>query len=312
MKVLFVFLLIAASSAFQYEFTDGPTAEDFIKGFLDGIGETKSFDDIKKCIKDAEIVIKKIYQAFELIMKFTIDDIIKGLTQLFSAVKELFDVLDACKTGYDVLEKLITAITEADSAVVLQKFMKNIFVYISLVTEAVKCFTAETYECAGKNFGLILKGLFLSDVLESEVMRLSESAAIDFLQGFIEGLGGHFDINQFKNCIKDFKIVFDAIKKAFEAFKTGKFDKIVEGVKNLVKAVKALVDDLKICAKDVEIVKELIKALQNINIGKIAKKLFANLFDVIEIVTETIPCFATKDFKCVGKGFGSIIKIALF
>lgn len=310
MKGLFVFLLVVASSA--YQFGDGPTAEDFVKGFLEGIGEIKSFEDIKKCIKDAEVVIDKIHQAVQLIMNFTFEDIVKGFTQLVTAVKEFFNVIETCKTGYDILDKLITAIYEADFSIVMQKFMANLFTYIGHLTQIANCFAAETYECAGKAIGQILKGLFLPKALESELMRLPESDAMDFLQGFIGGLGGHFDINQFKNCGKDFKIVFDTIKKAFEAFKTMDFGKVVEGVKDLIKAVKQLVEDLKICAKDVEIVKKLIKALQNIDINKIAKKIFADIFSVVMIVTETIPCFGKKNFKCIGKGFGSIVKIALF
>jgi len=306
MKALLVFLVIAAVSANEVTFGDGPTAEDFVKGFLNGIGEKKDPGDLIKCAHKVEELIMKIHEALELILTFEIPNIIKGVTQLISAVRELNELIRPCSEGYETLKQLFFAIADADIFKVVQIIIQKSVTLMFYIINAITCYNEDKYDCLGKNLGTILKEIFLAKI------NGEESNPIAFLKGFIEGLGGHFNEDDFKNCVKDFQNLFEAIKKAFEAIKTKKLDKIIEGVKILIGAVTTLVNDLKICAKDVEIIKKLIKALSNIDIGKIARKLLLHIVQVIGIITKTAPCFASKDFYCVGFGFGAMIKLAVF
>lgn len=314
MKALLAFLLIAAVTATEfrvdsYDFTDGPTAADFLKGFVKGIGETKDVDDLLKCVTGLEEIIDKIYDGISDIMKLTFEDIIKGFTKIMAAVQEFNGVLEKCSSGYTILEKLFDAIVNADFGKILQKFTGNLFIYIGYITNAFSCFAADTYECAGLNIGLLLKGLFLSEVLDPTMERIK---ALDFVKGFIEGLGGSFKEEDFEPCIKDVQAIVDGIKAAFEAIKTADFQKIFEGIRIIIQAAKQLSNDLEKCAKNVEVIIKLIEALKNINFQKIAMKIVGSIGPIIELITETIPCFATEDFYCIGKGFGRFLKIALF
>lgn len=314
MKAILAFLLIAAVTATEfkgisYDLTDGPTAVDFMRGFLKGIGETKNIDELLKCVTGLEEIIKKINDGINDIMKLTFEDIIKGFNKIMGAMVELGSVLEKCAMGYDTLEKLITAIINADFGKVLQKLMSNMFTYIAYFTNAYNCFIAETYECAGLNIGSILKGLFLSEVLDATMERVM---ALDFLKGFVEGLGGSFRKEDFEACIKDMQTIIDAIKAAFDAIKTGNFQKIFEGVKMIIQATKQLVYDLEKCTKNVKVIVKLIEALKNIDIQKISMKIIGHIIPIIQLITSTLPCFATQDFYCIGKGLGSFLKIALF
>lgn len=303
MKALLVFLIIAAVSANEFTVTDGPTAEDFIKGFLKGIGDKKSPDDMIKCLHKVEEIVTKIHEALELIFTFNIQNIIKGVTQLLPAIRELDDAIKPCAQGYETLEKLFNAIINADFNKII--FQKSI-IFMGYIGNAISCFKDGKYECVGKNLGTVLKEIFLNSGL------VEAPDGLAFLKGFVEGLGSHFDVNQFKNCVKDFKTLFDAIKQAFEALKSGKLDKIIIGVTVLIDAAKTLINDLKTCAKDAEIVKKLIKALSDINILKIARKLLLHITEVISITVKTVPCFANSDYHCIGFGFGAMLKLALF
>jgi len=306
MKALLVFLVIAAVSAHELTLNDGPTPENFIKGFLSGIGERKSPDDLIKCLHKVEEVIAKIHAALELILSFEIQNIIKGVTQLIAAVKELNEVVKPCSEGYETLRQLFYAIANAEIHKIVQIIIQKSMTLMFYLIAGINCYKDGQYECLGKNLGAILKEIFLAKI------DIEGSDGMAFLKGFVEGLGGHFDENQFKNCVKDFQHLFEAIKKAFEAIKTKKLDKIIEGVIILIGAVRTLVDDLKICAKDVEIIKKLINALSNIDVRKIATKLLLHIGQVIGIITKTAPCFASKNYYCIGHGFGSMIKLALF
>jgi hypothetical protein len=313
MKAIFVFLVIAAVTASEirvesFDFTDGPTAQDFVKGFLTGIGETKSIDDMLKCVHSVEVVIRKIYEALELIKKLTFDNIVKGVTQLLAAVKELSDAVKPCSTGYIVLEKLIAAVINANYEKVLQKILQNSFLFIGYISNVISCFKEDQYECVGKYFGMILKSLFLSDVFGRPT---TEIEALDFLRGFLEGLGGKFDDKNFEKCVKDFQEIITAIKTAFEAIIHGKISEIIKGITIIIQATKQLLNDIESCTKDVEVIKKLIQAIINFDLMKTAWKIVSHLVTVIEVITKTIPCFGSHDYYCIGKGFGSFLKIAL-
>lgn len=309
MKALLVFLLIAAVSANEFTVSNNSIAVDFIKGFLEGLGEQKAADEILKCVTNIEGILNEVYEAIQLIMKLTFQDIVNGVTKLIAAITKFNQVIEPCSKGYEVVEKLIAAIYNADFNKVLQKFTANMIALIGHITAAAGCFSSGNYKCAGSNIGTILKLLFLSETFDEATKKIH---ALDFLKGFIAGLGGNFNEKDFEPCVKDVEAICAAIKEAFDAIITGNFNKILEGVGKLIQAAKQLMNDIKSCAKGVEVIQKLIEAIVNIDILKVATKIIANFGKIVDIISTTVPCFTSGDYYCIGKGFGSLLKTLLF
>jgi len=312
MKAILVFLLIAAVSANEikveiFEFRDGPTALDFLRGFLEAIDEKKSLDDMILCVKSVEEVIHKIIDALEIIKELDFKRIVEGITKLLAALKELSEAVKPCSEGYLVLQKLIKAIYNADFQKVLQKLLQNSLQLISFISTAIGCFQTKEFECSGKNIGKILKTLFLTSIYRKDIAEID---ALDFIKGFLEGLGGKSDDKDLDKCIKDIEDLIEAIGKAFDAIRRGDIQGIKEGLKLIIQITKKFVEDLQHCTKD-EIIQKLIKAIINFDLMATVWKIVSHLPKIIAIINKTLGCFETENYHCIGHGFGSFLKIAL-
>ena len=177
MKIIAVFLLIAAVTAGTINpepiLSEEDPIEEFVKGFLMGIGETKSIDDLMKCIKEIESIIANIQEAFILIKTMTIENIIKGINKLIEAVQNFTEMIKPCSTGYKVLEKLIIAIANTDISKIIQKLLNNITKILSIITSGIACIKDKEYRCIGKQIGALLKVLLL-DEAEAEAFRFEK------------------------------------------------------------------------------------------------------------------------------------------
>eukprot|EP00826_Nyctotherus_ovalis_P019823 TRINITY_DN1615_c0_g5_i1.p1 TRINITY_DN1615_c0_g5~~TRINITY_DN1615_c0_g5_i1.p1 ORF type:complete len:325 (-),score=49.02 TRINITY_DN1615_c0_g5_i1:157-1107(-) len=316
MRVLLIFLL--TSVAFTQEFStpqdsfhleDGPTAHDFFKGLAETLGEAKDTRELVKCMKNFEEIVGRIFDAVELILNFDFLDVIQGVNDLIAALKELEAVVKPCVKNYPVFTKLISDISNATLNDIMNKILRKKFIFIGYATSAFECFCNDLYECVGRCTGMIFKLLFPSTNLHEDAEGLD---AVEFLKGFIEGLGGSFDINKFRTCLKDFQHLYEAIKRAFEALKTKQIGQIIQGVAILIAVAKQLVDDLRVCAQGVEVVRRLIEALANVSAMKVAVKLLMNFTEVYAVIARTAPCFASENYRCIGIGLGMILKLALF
>eukprot|EP00826_Nyctotherus_ovalis_P047082 TRINITY_DN5371_c0_g1_i1.p1 TRINITY_DN5371_c0_g1~~TRINITY_DN5371_c0_g1_i1.p1 ORF type:complete len:170 (-),score=56.05 TRINITY_DN5371_c0_g1_i1:102-611(-) len=165
MKIAFVFLLLAAVFASESAVTDGPTVEDFLKGFLKGIGEEKSIDDLRKCIHNIQDIMKRISDALKLILTFEFDNVFEGITQLIAAIRDFNRAVQPCLEGYNVLAKLLKAIGQADIGRMVRKILQDPFTFIGLIREAIRCHREKMFECFGLNLGSLLKMLFLDETL---------------------------------------------------------------------------------------------------------------------------------------------------
>ena len=305
MKALLVILVIAAASA-EVTYSNEELhsiALDFVKGFLTGLGETKSIEDLEKCMTNIEAIIVKIKEAFEEIKKMTMEGIIKGITDLIAAFKEIADIIKPCTTGYTVLEKLIKAIYNTDYQKILAKFLKHIFEFITWVTTAVECFNTGDYNCVGKQLGMLMKALFLDETLENA------NPAVDFILGFLIGIGDNPSEHNIEKCAKDITNFIEHLKQALEEFKKKKLKNIINAVKILIDAIKDFINGIKPCAAGLKNFEKLIKALIHPDIKKIALRLLTHIGKIIKDLTAVISNFKSKNFKAAGTALGDLIKM---
>lgn len=137
------------------------TTEAFIIGFLKGLGETKSPDDLLKCIKSLEPIIKKIIEALEIIKKGGIQNITTGIKMFLAAIRDILVMAKPCVNGYTVIQNLILAIQQANINDIIIKVISNIQRLILDIDYAVNGFFSGDYKRAGQGIGDILKFIFL-------------------------------------------------------------------------------------------------------------------------------------------------------
>ena len=307
MKILIAFLLLlTVITADQFAFPqqdENNDALEFLKGFLEGVGGTGDIEKFKECIKEFEQVFKKIVEALNHLKKMKLDEIKKGLQLLFEAILEILTYLKPCMKGFQKLEKLILALAHPN----IVKIAMNIFMhpkqFINDIVKAIECFSKKDLFCAGKSVGGLLKVMFLS------LMEGLNQNALDFLKGFLEGIGESGDIEKLKECIKEFEQIFKKIEEALHHLKKMKLDDIKKGLKLLFEAVHELLKYLQPCMKGFLKLEKLVLAIAHANLFSIAMHIFMHPKQFIQDIIKAIECFAKKDLHCAGKAVGGLLKV---
>ncbi len=308
MKFLLVALLVAAVVAEQPFAIDLPQealkneALDFLKGFLEGIGEKGDINNLQKCLKDLEGVFKKLKEALEHLKKMKLPDIIQGLTLLFEGVREFMGMLKPCSEGFEKIKKLIAAVAHPDIRKIAMHILMHPTAFLKDVTGAIGCFEKKDFHCAGKDIGDLLKLMFLSRFEAS-------NNAVEFLKGFLEGIGQGGDINKLLQCLKDLEDVFKKLKEALEHLKKMKLPDIIQGLTILFEAVREFMSMLKPCSEGFDVIKKLIAAIAHPDIRKIAMHILMHPTQFLHDITGAIGCFGKGDYHCAGKDIGDLLKL---
>ncbi len=137
------------------------SATDFLKGFVQGIGETGEVENLLKCMKDAESIFAQIKEALETLKHINLQNLIKGLTTLFIAVRELMAMLKPCSEGFNMIKKLIQAVAHPNLTKIATKILMHSGAFLKNVNNAITGFSSKDYTTAGKGVGGILKIIFL-------------------------------------------------------------------------------------------------------------------------------------------------------
>jgi len=277
---------------------------EFIKGLLIGIGEQGNMDPLIKCIKDAEHIFKKILEALEHIKKKKFNEVIKGITILISAVQELMQMLEPCSKGFNQLKKLINALKHPDIKKIAMRVLMHLSEIIADVMTAIGCFKSGDSKCAGKAVGEILKFIFIarSDELEA-------NNALEFMKGFLAGIGESGNINNLEKCIKNMDSIFHKIISAINHIKKKKLGDIIKGITELISAIKQLMSVLKPCMAGFNTLKKLLSAITHPNIKKIALRILMHPSKFMHAVSEAISGFSGHNYNKAGHGIGTLLKL---
>lgn len=304
MRFVIAFLLVACVMANgMYVEEDKSEAMDFLTGFLQGIGENGNVNDLEKCVKNIESAIEEIKAALELLKNFNLKKLLEALPKLIHAVKTILNGLTPCMESFQTLKKLVQAMAHPDIKKIALKIMTHAGEFIGYVTSAIGGFKNKDFKAAGKGVGNILRLMFLSS---EEELR---SNAVDFMKGFIEGIGEKGDIEKLLKCLKDLESIFNKIKEALNELKHINLQNLIKGLTMLFSAVRELMEMIKPCSEGFETIKKLIQAIAHPDIKKIAMKILMHSGQFIGHVTEAIKCFGTQNYHCAGKAVGSLLKI---
>jgi uncharacterized protein YjgD (DUF1641 family) len=277
-------------------------AVDFFKGLFEGLGAKEDIEKFIKCMKEAEHIFEKIKEALQHLKKMNINDIKKGLSLLFSALKELFEMVKPCAETGSIIHKLINAITNANIAKIALHILMHPVAFVKDIEGAIEGFAKGDLFKAGKSIGDLLRIIFLTT-------EVDQANPIDFLKGLFDGLQIKEDVEKFLKCIKDLNPIFQKIKEALEILKHININDIQKGLKQLFEALKQLFEMIKPCAQVGSIIHKLISLISSCNILKIALAIITHPVAFVSDVVKAIESFAKGDLYNAGKAVGDILRI---
>lgn len=138
----------------------GSDATDFLKGFVEGIGETGDVEKLAKCLKDLQSIFEKIKSALSVLKHINLENLVKGLTTLFEAINSLFTMLKPCADGFEKINKLIKALAKPKIRKIAMEIAMHPTQFLQDVNSAVTCFNNKDYHCSGKSIGDMFKIMF--------------------------------------------------------------------------------------------------------------------------------------------------------
>ena len=168
MKIFVAILLVLAVSYAAQLKASAPREEpkngaiDFLKGFFEGLGVKEDIEKLMKCMKDVEKVLEKIKEALQHLRHININDLKKGLSLLFAAVKEFLQMLVPCAEGSSIIHKLINAITNVNIMKIVLHIITHPVQFVHDVESTIVCFAKGDLFCAGKGIGDLLRIIFLT------------------------------------------------------------------------------------------------------------------------------------------------------
>jgi hypothetical protein len=271
---------------------------------MEGIKEEKTFEEILKCIKDGDVIIQKVKVAVELLMKFTMEDIMEGLMMLFEAYKELYALVEPCLGSISNFKKLYEAIINADINKLIEKVIQDPFTYLAIILDCYNAFNNGEYYKAGKDAGELLHILFLEEV------QLEAFDVKAFLLGFLRGLNEKGDVNELMKCAKGLESVVMKIIEAIKLLQHLDFkhlEDIIKGLSMLFQAITEMLEILKPCMDGFEQLKKLFEQLKHIDIMKIIMKILADPQTFIALVMDCIDAFKNNDWEKAGFCIGNLL-----
>lgn len=306
MKALIV-LLIALAACTQYEempeFEEDVKILQFLKGFLEGLGEKGNLEELKKCVKGADNIIDNIIKAIKLIATKKLESIIEGVKLLVESVRELLDMIKPCMESFKELKKLYEALKKIDFKKIGMKILTRFPEFLGYITKAIECLTkTKDWACGGKNIGSLLRRLLLELSEEDE----DPNPIVEFFKGFLKGLNESGNIEELMKCVKNVEEVINEIIAAIKIIQKGGMY-IMEGLAKLFAAVTKLINMIQPCVKGFEQIKKLIEALGHIDIMKILMKIMINLSYFMNLIKEIIAAFTDKRMYDAGLGIGTLL-----
>lgn len=277
---------------------------DFVTGLLLGIKETKTIDDLLKCLKNADSILEKIKAALELIkgMK-SLDDLLKGLKLLFNALMELENMLKPCLDGFEQFKKILKAIRHVDWAKLLQKIVSRWPYYLDDIIEAVIAFTKGNYQKAGKCLGDILYRMFIAD-------SFGECPFHAFFKGFLVGIKEPKTLEDLFDCLKGaLGLIVElkaALKELVKAIKALDIDKVIELAKKIALLAEKIFNSAYPCLQTFKQLVKLIIAIKNTDINKLFEKVMSNYAAYLKVLWTLLNQVLAKDWENSGKSFGEL------
>lgn len=284
-------------------------ALEMVGGILDGLNIKGDVEHFKECLTQVPQVIaaiKGLIEEFKAMDWKDLDKIFALFSKLFDTLRALFDTIKPCFKVPTDINILIEKLKKLDPTKLLAKIMAKIWVIFTTITDMLKKFEKKLYRDAGKCIGDIVFMLLLEDAVE---VTMDNNDVEDFFKGFFEGIKAKNEWEKIKECIEGAESIILRIVEAIKKIATFDIKKVIEGVGELIKAVTELIQMIEPCIEATGRLKQLIEAIMNADIIKIAWKIVTHIGDVINYIKKIIEAFPKKDFYTIGLGLGQFLDV---
>lgn len=176
----------------------------------------------------------------------------------------------------------------------------------------IKSFASSKASSAYNKLRQFWDGLFPANPVDYQKVHPEiKDPAARFLQGFVEGLGGHEEWKDILRCVDDLELIIIRIIKAVEMIMTLEINKVIEGIKALMETVKEFLKVISPCVEKMELFKKLLEALVNIDVFKMVWRIISNPLQIIEDIKKIIKGWEDEELYPVGFGLGDLLRILL-
>lgn len=136
-------------------------AQDFLRGFVEGLGVYEDINSLKQCLKGVQGLISTIKQALPYLRQLNAQSLKQGLQILFGGIRQFLSSLKPCAQSGSVIHKLLNIMSRVNLAKLALKIITNPVRFVQDVGSAVNCFAHGDHYCGGRAIGDILRILFL-------------------------------------------------------------------------------------------------------------------------------------------------------
>lgn len=134
-----------------------------VEGYFSILVDKKVFEDIDKCLRAFPEIYGEFVRAIQKIMDFDIANprkIIEGLMELFTAIVHLLNATKSCSAVPEVFEEMIEKFLNVSISEIADRFTKNTFQIIGIITSIVSAITLKNFrqvgECIGKLVSILI------------------------------------------------------------------------------------------------------------------------------------------------------------
>lgn len=134
---------------------------DFLKAFLETIGEKGKPEDLEKCItKEVPLYMNATAKALSHMQKMDPKRVLEGIAAIHKVTAEFHKVLKPCMKGFDTLKKLFDTVAKSKPSELVKKILAAKDEYKKLIDAAIASFKKGDMGEYGTNFGMFMKQLF--------------------------------------------------------------------------------------------------------------------------------------------------------
>lgn len=132
---------------------------------------------------------------------------------------------------------------------------------------------------------------------------------LDFVNGFLKGIGETKNIDDLLVCLKSAEKIVEKIKEALILIGNMNIEDIIKGVYMIIGAVKELHELIGPCVSEYKVVEALLIAIHNADPSAIMQKIMINFMPIYISIMSAINCFSQGLYECCGSGIGQALKI---
>jgi len=286
-----------------------------VKGLLEGLIQAE-FPDLDTCVQNSENIFEDVEMAVQDFKKKDLQDIMKGITLVGQAIRDLPADLNQCKSTTGNIDKIKEWAQIFKHPIQLAKVMiPNVIQHEAQILGDVQDISAQwsnaNFEQVGEDVADILTSA-IGQIQATELPYTVTAEASDYIhlvEGLLYGFVQDENLKNIENCLTDVQNLEAMAKVAISDFQAG-------GLQSYIKAVKeihSIIEDVPADIQDCKAVSADMVALKAWASDFSATRVAANAFKHISEITHDVSGMNTDlksgDYFKAGEDIAEIVAL---